>query len=101
PCGMVYSVLLTAMFSGSALSGALVMLAFGLGTLPAMLSLGLVGARLRMLAQKRKVRIACGLIVLAFGVLGLLRAAGGLSGDISGGLLDAFCITPQAAGLHR
>ncbi|MFJ7566145.1 sulfite exporter TauE/SafE family protein [Herminiimonas sp. NPDC097707] len=101
PCGMVYSVLLTAMFSGSALSGALVMLAFGLGTLPAMLSLGLVGARLRMLAQKRKVRIVCGLIVLAFGVLGLVRAAGGLSGDISGGLLDVFCITPQAAGLHR
>ena len=31
PCGMVYSVLLTAMLSGSAASGAAVMLAFGLG----------------------------------------------------------------------
>src|SRR5512134_1015410 len=34
PCGMVYSVLTTALFSGSAARGFLVMLAFGLGTLP-------------------------------------------------------------------
>ena len=34
PCGMVYSVLLTAMLSGDAFDGAAVMLAFGLGTLP-------------------------------------------------------------------
>jgi len=34
PCGMVYSVLLTAMLSGLAMSGAAVMLAFGLDTLP-------------------------------------------------------------------
>lgn len=90
PCGMVYSVLLTAMFSGSAVSGALVMLAFGLGTLPMMLSLGLVGARLRALAQRRAVRVACGALVLAFGLLGLVRAAGGMSS----GVMDILCITP-------
>jgi sulfite exporter TauE/SafE len=90
PCGMVYSVLMTAMFSGSALNGSLVMLVFGLGTLPMMLSLGMVGARLRALAQRRAVRIACGALVLAFGVLGLVRAAGGMSG----GVLDILCITP-------
>ncbi len=95
PCGMVYSVLLTAMFSGSALPGASVMLAFGLGTLPALLGLGLLGTRLRKLAQQRSVRITCGFIVLAFGVLGLLRAAGVLSN----GWLDILCITPQA-GVH-
>ncbi|MNR83773.1 hypothetical protein D3C72_145580 [compost metagenome] len=95
PCGMVYSVLLTAMFSGSALSGASVMLAFGLGTLPAMLSLGLLGGRLRELARLPAVRIACGCIVLVFGVLGLLRAAGVLSN----GWLDILCITPSA-GVH-
>lgn len=95
PCGMVYSVLLTAMFSGSALSGASVMLAFGLGTLPALLGLGLLGTRLRELAQQRRVRVACGGIVLAFGVLGLLRAGGVLPN----GWLDILCITPQA-GVH-
>jgi hypothetical protein len=47
PCGMVYSVLLTAMLSGSAADGAAVMLAFGLGTLPMLTGLGLLGARLQ------------------------------------------------------
>jgi sulfite exporter TauE/SafE len=78
PCAMVYSVLVTAMLSGSAAAGAVVMLAFGLGTLPMLLALGLAGARLRARLQQRGVRVACGLLVFGFGVLGLARAAGGL-----------------------
>lgn len=78
PCAMVYSVLVTAMLSGSIVSGALTMLAFGLGTLPMMLALGLLGARLRGWLRLPAVRIGCGALVLAFGVTGLLRAAGGL-----------------------
>lgn len=78
PCGMVYSVLVTAMLSGSAPGGAAVMLAFGLGTLPMLLALGLAGSRLRVLMARRAVRVACGLAILAFGMLGLARAAGGL-----------------------
>lgn len=89
PCGMVYSVLLTAMLSGSALSGAAVMFAFGLGTLPMLLSMGLLGAPLRTRIGRRPVRIASGLVVLGFGVLGLLRAAGG----IDHGWIDALCLT--------
>jgi sulfite exporter TauE/SafE len=46
PCGLVYSVLLAAAVSGSASGGAAIMLAFGLGTLPAMLGLSYAGARL-------------------------------------------------------
>ncbi len=93
PCGMVYSVLLTAMLSGSALSGAIVMLAFGLGTLPLLVTMGMLGARLQSLTRRRWVRVASGLLVLAFGLLGLVRAANGLSL----GWLDAVCITPHAA----
>jgi sulfite exporter TauE/SafE len=78
PCGMVYSVLVTAMLSGSATSGAVVMLAFGIGTLPMLVALGLAGARLRAQLQRRGVRVASGLVVLGFGLLGLARAAGGL-----------------------
>ncbi|CDG86037.1 sulfite exporter TauE/SafE family protein [Janthinobacterium agaricidamnosum] len=78
PCGMVYSVLLAAMLSGSAIDGAAVMLAFGLGTLPALLAMGLLGARLRRHLQRRAIRLASGLLVLAFGVAGLLRAAHGM-----------------------
>jgi sulfite exporter TauE/SafE len=91
PCGMVYSVLLTAMFTGSAVSGASVMLAFGLGTMPMMLGLGLIGSRLRIWAQRRTVRIACGALVLSFGLLGLIRANG-----MSVGFMEVFCITPPA-----
>ena len=90
PCGMVYSVLLTAMLTGSALSGASVMLAFGLGTLPTLLAMGLLGTQLRAVMQRRGVRIASGLLVLAFGMLGLWRASQGMPGS----WLDAICITP-------
>lgn len=89
PCGMVYSVLLTAMLSGSALSGAAVMLAFGLGTLPMLLSMGMLGAPLRVWIGRRAVRVASGLVVFGFGVLGMVRAATG----ISHGWIDALCLT--------
>ncbi|RSZ59892.1 sulfite exporter TauE/SafE family protein [Massilia atriviolacea] len=93
PCGMVYSVLMTAMFTGSGADGALVMLAFGLGTLPMLLALGMAGDRLRATLQTRAVRVGAGVLVLGFGVLGLVRAAGGGQA----GWLDALCIT---AGAH-
>ncbi len=92
PCGMVYSVLVTAMLSGSAASGALVMLAFGLGTLPMLLALGLLGARLRALLRRRGVRIACGALVLGFGLLGLARAGGALHDGHAAGWIDAICV---------
>lgn len=95
PCAMVYSVLLTAMLSGSAAGGAAVMLAFGLGTLPMLLALGLLGARLRRLLQQGPARIACGLLVLGFGVLGLLRAAGVAQGAEMHGWLGVLCLTVQ------
>lgn len=91
PCGMVYSVLLTAMLTGSAVEGALVMGAFGLGTLPMLLAMGMAGATLRQYLQKRAVRVACGMLVLGFGLLGLARAAGGGRH----GWLDLLCLTVQ------
>lgn len=93
PCGMVYSVLLTATMTGSAASGAGVMLAFGLGTLPMMLTVGMFGAGVKNHLQKRRVRLVSGLVVLGFGMLGLARAAGGL--DF--GWLDALCL-PHEGG---
>ncbi|MCE3604151.1 sulfite exporter TauE/SafE family protein [Massilia sp. P8910] len=93
PCGMVYSMLMTAMFTGSGADGAIVMLAFGLGTLPMLLAMGMAGERLRAALQRRAVRVGAGTLVLAFGLLGLARAAmGGQAG-----WLDALCIT---GGVH-
>jgi hypothetical protein len=93
PCGMVYSVLVTALLSGSAIQGALVMLAFGLGTLPMLLGLGLVGARVRGWLARPRVRLACGIVVLGFGLLGLARAAGGLPH----GWIQDLCLAPGGA----
>ncbi|WP_308622180.1 sulfite exporter TauE/SafE family protein [Massilia sp. Se16.2.3] len=93
PCAMVYSALVTAMLSGSAGAGALTMLAFGLGTLPMMLALGLAGVRLRAWLRLLPVRIACGAGVLAFGLLGLARAAGGLPAS----WLQVICVAPGMA----
>lgn len=93
PCAMVYSVLVTSMLSGSMVAGALTMLAFGLGTLPMLLALGLAGARLRGWLRLPAVRIACGALVLAFGVAGLLRAAG----ELPPSWLHLLCIAPASA----
>jgi sulfite exporter TauE/SafE len=71
PCGLVYSVLVTALASGGPVSGALLMLAFGLGTLPNLLAMGWAAERLRALAANRTVKLIAGLTVAGFGVWGL------------------------------
>ena len=73
PCGLVYSVLVTALASGHPQSGALIMLAFGLGTLPNLLVIGLFWERCRRWVQSHRVRLFAGLIVMAFGVYGLVK----------------------------
>ncbi|MCA1323045.1 sulfite exporter TauE/SafE family protein [Herbaspirillum sp. alder98] len=99
PCGMVYSALLTAMLAGDATQGALTMLAFGAGTLPMLVAAGLSGAGLRTLAAGPGWRRLAGLVVLGFGVLGLLRAAEFGSLGIARGWLDVLCITPAHGAL--
>ena len=88
PCGMVYSVLATAMLSGSAARGAAVMLAFGLGTLPMLLVLGVAGARLRGALQRVAVRRIAGAIVLGFALLAMLR----MLFTTHAPWFDAFCV---------
>ena len=92
PCGMVYSMLMTALLTQSAAAGATVMLVFGLGTLPMLLVLGLAGQRLRTTLQKKAVRVGSGLMVLAFGLLGLARLGFGLPPS----WIDVLCLTPGA-----
>ncbi len=73
PCGLVYSVLVTALASGTLGNGALLMLAFGLGTLPNLLAMGWAAERLRALAARRPVRLLAGGAVAGFGVWGLVK----------------------------
>ncbi len=74
PCGLVYSVLIWAMAAGSATQGALLMLAFGLGTLPNLLAMGLFAARLRRFVGHPVVRRTAGVLIMLFGVLEIGRA---------------------------
>lgn len=75
PCGLVYSVLISALATGDAARGAALMLAFGLGTLPNLLAMGWAADRLRTLAADRRVKSLAGLAVALFGVWGLAGLA--------------------------
>jgi sulfite exporter TauE/SafE len=88
PCGMVYSVLATALLTGSAVRGAGLMLAFGLGTLPNLLLAGFLLRRFRDVVQGRAVRLVSGLLVLGFGVWGLFNATS-LGGRLWQGIVCA------------
>jgi sulfite exporter TauE/SafE len=69
PCGLVYSVLLIAATSADVASGAVIMLAFGLGTMPAMVMTGLGAARLSELMRRRGTRLGLGLLIVVLGAL--------------------------------
>ncbi|NVD06661.1 sulfite exporter TauE/SafE family protein [Vibrio sp. JPW-9-11-11] len=68
PCGLVYSTLTWAAVSGSATNGALVMLAFGLGTLPAMLLVGHTATQLNKLQSSHTFRHIVAVTILLYGL---------------------------------
>ena len=68
PCGLVYSVLITAIATGSPAKGALVMLAFGVGTLPNLLGIALLAGAVARIAERSWIRWLAGLLVMGFGV---------------------------------
>ncbi|MEM6337272.1 MAG: sulfite exporter TauE/SafE family protein [Bacteroidota bacterium] len=72
PCGLVYAMLIQAAASGDALSGALTMTVFGLATVPA-LALVALGGRLARPAWRAKWARAGGALVIALGVLTMVR----------------------------
>lgn len=73
PCGLVYSMLINAVGSGSALNGALLMLAFALGTLPNLLVMGMLAGAAAHLFHAPGVRRVAALLVIGFGILTLAR----------------------------
>jgi sulfite exporter TauE/SafE len=83
PCGLVYSILLIAAASTSAVNGALIMVAFGAGTMPAMLMTGMGTAQLASTMRRKNIRYGLGLAIVLLGfftlVMPLLSA---FSGDV-------------------
>lgn len=78
PCGLVYSVVIWAIAAGSATEGARLLLAFGLGTLPALLAMGAAAAALGGFVRRPRVRAVAGGLVLLFGLLQIGLALRGL-----------------------
>ncbi len=89
PCGMVYGALALALLAGNPVGSAVVMLAFGLGTLPNLLLLSGGAGWLRHWARRPPVRIGLALAVVSFGLVGMYRAV-----QLPATLLESgFCVT--------
>ena len=64
PCGLIYTMLISASSAGSVWGGSLIMFAFGLGTLPAMLSVSSIAKTLKESANNRWLKTVFGLSLL-------------------------------------
>jgi len=74
PCGLVYSAVALAATRANALEGAISMLCFGLGTLPAVVTGGMLADGLKKLLAGRWFRAAMAILMLCFGLWTLFMA---------------------------
>jgi sulfite exporter TauE/SafE len=68
PCGLVYSALIWASLESSIPGSMLIMLGFGLGTLPAMLATGIFAHKFNQFIRKEWFRNTSGSMMIAFGI---------------------------------
>lgn len=69
PCGLIYTMLISASSAGTSWGGALVMFAFGLGTLPAMLSISSISKTFKDSANSQWMKTAFGLALIMLSIL--------------------------------
>lgn len=87
PCGLVYAAVALAATAGNEMRGALTMLAFGLGTLPAVVSVGLMTSLLVRLSSMKKFRQISGILLI---ILALLAAFPWLNPGLMHGMHMSF-----------
>jgi sulfite exporter TauE/SafE len=73
PCGLVYFFAVTAASTGSPLWGALVMLIFGLSTIPALFGLGFFTQLLNQSSLRKVMMNLAAVIVILFGIYTIYR----------------------------
>ena len=73
PCGLVYTLLFWSISSASAIKGSLLMLSFGLGTLPTLLAMGMFAASLSSFVRNKWVRYIAGGIIISFALYSLFN----------------------------
>jgi len=74
PCGLVYSTLTWALASGSTLTGATIMLFFGLGTLPALVALSLGIGSIKKLLVNSIFRKIMAISLISYGIYSFIVA---------------------------
>ncbi|MSP27092.1 MAG: sulfite exporter TauE/SafE family protein [Methylococcales bacterium] len=72
PCGLVYSALALAATAGDVARSALLMLAFGVGTLPAVMGVGIMTSILTRLSRTQRFKQIIGLFMIALALLAAL-----------------------------
>lgn len=72
PCGLVYSTLSWALATAQWQQSALFMMAFGLGTLPAMLSIGFLSQKFLSRLREKRVRVYAGLTIILMGIITII-----------------------------
>lgn len=97
PCGLVYAALAIPMASGSAVAGALSMVAFGLGTVPALVAMSMGARRLLMRDLRARRVLAAGVLLL--GLMSVGMRYGVQPGDHAHGSMPSTSSTPVASVL--
>ena len=101
PCGLVYSFLALAASSASVAKGILIMLSFGLGTIPVMLLTG-AGLSMATIGIRKKLIQVAGIAVLVTGVMTTARGIAFASNLRTTNAAQAcpLCVTPEAT-VHK
>ncbi|MEM8715689.1 MAG: sulfite exporter TauE/SafE family protein [Cyanobacteria bacterium P01_A01_bin.3] len=100
PCGFLYVAQIKAAETGELWLGALTMLAFGVGTVPAMLAIGVSASRLSSDRRSQLFRLG-GWLTFVIGILTLMRA-GESSGDYAAyGAVVCLALALVARPIHR
>jgi sulfite exporter TauE/SafE len=68
PCGLIYTALAYAAVAESGINAVLIMLAFAIGTLPAVMASGLLAERLLVLVKHAAIRQGFAIVIMVFGV---------------------------------
>ncbi|MGB1262617.1 MAG: sulfite exporter TauE/SafE family protein [Cognaticolwellia sp.] len=74
PCGLVYSTLTWALASANVVNGALIMFFFGLGTMPALLSVSLGALSVKSLLSNTLFRKFAAMVVILYGIYTIVIA---------------------------
>lgn len=75
PCGLVYSTLTWSLASGTAIDGALIMICFGLGTMPALVTMSLGVIKFKNLVTNIVFRKIAAFFVILYGIYTIIFAS--------------------------